>query len=150
LKRGLKQKEKNMTHMLWKPKSFMSPMLGDMLMEDFFRPSVASARCTLPAVNIREEEDGWKLELAVPGIAKDKIKIQVENHLLTITAEQVEEKEEIKYQRREFGYVSFSRSFNLPETVNVDGIQAKQEDGVLSLHLPRKMPVKNEKVIRIQ
>jgi HSP20 family protein len=120
--------------MLWKPKSFISPLMGDMLMDDFFRPSSASARCTLPAVNIREQEDGWKLE----------------NNLLTITAEQTEEKEEVKYQRREFGYVSFSRSFTLPEIVNVEGIQAKQEDGVLSLHLPKKMPVKNEKVISIQ
>ncbi len=139
-----------MTHMLWKPKSFISPLMGDMLMDDFFRPSSASARCTLPAVNIREQEDGWKLELAVPGIPKEKIKIQLENNLLTITAEQTEEKEEVKYQRREFGYVSFSRSFTLPEIVNVEGIQAKQEDGVLSLHLPKKMPVKNEKVISIQ
>lgn len=143
--------KKIMTHMLWKPKSFLTPLMGEMLMEDFFRPAhTASARCTLPAVNIQEKEDGWKLELAVPGIPKDKIQIQVENNLLTIKAEMNEEKEEIKYQRREFGYVSFTRSFTLPETVNVEGIEARQEDGVLYLTLPKKVPARNEKQITIR
>ena len=139
-----------MTHMLWKPKTFMSPLMGEMLLDDFFRSGNASTRCTLPAVNIQEKEDGWKLELAIPGTPKEKVKIQVENQLLTITAEQTEEKEEVKYQRREFGYLAFSRSFTLPESINVEGIEAKQEDGVLGIFIPKKSPVKNEKVITIQ
>lgn len=136
--------------MIWKPKSFISPLMGEMLFDDFFRPGNASAKCTLPAVNIQEKEEGWKLELAIPGIAKDKVKIQVENNLLTITAEQTEEKEEVKYQRREFGYIAFTRSFTLPESVNVEGIIAKQEDGVLNIFIPKRTPVKNEKLITIQ
>ena len=139
-----------MTHMLWKPKTFMSPLMDERLLDDFFRAGNASTRCTLPAINIQEKEDGWKLELAIPGTPKEKVKIQVENQLLSITAEQTEEKEEVKYQRREFGYLAFSRSFTLPESINVEGIEAKQEDGVLSIFIPKKLPVKKEKVITIQ
>jgi HSP20 family protein len=139
-----------MTHMLYKPKNFMSPLMGEMLLNDFFRSGNESSGSILPAVNIQEKEDGWKLELAIPGIPKEKVKIQVENQLLTITAEQVESKDEVKYQRKEFGYPGFSRSFTLPESINLEGIEAKQEDGILGIFIPKKLPVKNEKVITIQ
>ena len=139
-----------MTNLVWKPGSFLSPVWNDLFQDEFFKSVGNPARCTLPAVNISEKEDGWQLELAVPGIPKDKIKIQLENHILNIAAEQIEQNVNEKYQRKEFGYVAFNRSFTLPENIKMEGITAKQEDGVLSVFIPKDTPVKIEKVISIQ
>lgn len=94
----------------------------------------------IPAVNIQEDEQGYHLELAVPGLNKEDIKVRFEDGLLTISAEQkheVEEKTE-NYTRREFSYQNFKRSFQLPETANEEGIDAKYEAGVLKLNIPKK------------
>lgn len=97
-----------------------------------------------PAVNIQEEEKQFSLELAAPGLKKADFKINLENHLLTISKEKKEEKEEVKnnYTRREFVYTSFSRSFKLPKTILEGKIKADYVDGILKLTLP-----KDEKVI---
>ena len=97
---------------------------------------------TVPAVNIRETEKDFTVELAVPGKKKDDFKVEVNNDILTISSEAQTEKEEVaedgKYTRREFSYSAFKRSFTLPETVDEDKIKASYEDGVLRLALPKK------------
>ncbi len=94
----------------------------------------------IPAVNIQENEKEYHLELAVPGLKKEDIKVQFDNGLLSIFAEQKNEEEakESNYTRREFSYQSFQRSFRLPEIVNEDAIDAKCEDGVLKVLIPKK------------
>lgn len=143
-----------MSHLLWKPRTFMSPLFSELMNDDFLRSGSAVSKTTLPAVNIQETAEGWKLDLAVPGIPKEKIKIQLDNTLLTVSAEhteeKTEEKPEIKLHRQEFGYFSFSRSFTLPENIQTDGITARHEDGVLKLFLPKRQTVKTEKQISIQ
>ena len=139
-----------MTHLIWKPKTLLNPLFSEWFQEPFAHSP--SHRCALPAVNIRENEGGWSIELAVPGIPKDKIRIRLENRILTISAEQdeksVEEKQQ--YHRREFGYVKFERAFSLPEGVDIENIEAKQEDGILEVFLPRVQTVKAEKQIAIR
>jgi HSP20 family protein len=144
------EKQNIMTNLVWKPGSFLSPVWNDLFQDEFFKSAGNAAKCTLPAVNIREQEEGWHLDLAVPGIPKDKIKIQLENHVLNISSEQMEQNVNEKYQRREFGYVAFNRSFTLPENIQIEGIHAKQEDGILSIFIPKEKPVKVEKRISIQ
>lgn len=99
---------------------------------------------TKPPVNIHESAEGFTLELSVPGRNKEDFKIHFENGLLTIAFEKAEEKENTAYKtiRREFSFQSFKRSFTLDETVNADGIQAKYDNGVLALFIPKKEEVK--------
>ncbi len=121
--------------------------------DDFFKPwnewfdnggSLMGRIMTVPAVNIIENKDDYKVSLAVPGMKKDDFNIDVEGNMLTISSEKEENKEEKdeKYNRKEYSYSSFSRSFTLPEEVNKEKIEAKYEDGVLKLMLPKKEEVK--------
>jgi HSP20 family protein len=93
----------------------------------------------VPAVNIVEAKDAFKVSLAIPGMKKDDFNIDLEGNMLTISSETKEEKEEKdkKYTRKEYNYSSFSRTFTLPEGVIKDKIDAKYEDGVLKLTLPK-------------
>ena len=121
--------------------------------DDFFKPwnewfdnggSFMGRMMTVPAVNIVEDKNDYKVSLAVPGMKKDDFNIDVEGNMLTISSEKEESKEEKdeKYNRKEYSYSSFSRSFTLPEEVNKEKIEAKYEDGLLKLMLPKKEEVK--------
>ncbi|CAN5352972.1 Hsp20/alpha crystallin family protein [soil metagenome] len=93
----------------------------------------------LPAVNIRDTKNNYKLELAAPGFKKDDFKISTEDGLLTISAETSSEKNEEKenYTRREFSQSSFTRTFTLPANVVEDHISANYKDGVLNIELKK-------------
>lgn len=97
-----------------------------------------------PPVNIHETADAYHLELSAPGLNKEDFKINIDKDLLTISFEQKQEAENKDYKtlRREFNYRSFKRSFSLDEKVNADGIQARYENGVLKLLVPKKEEVK--------
>jgi len=123
--------------------------LSDFLNEDFF-PTFARNSSSLPAVNIREDEKAFYLELAVPGMDKKDLRIEVKDDVLTISAEQKEEKQEDLdgYRRREFSYSSFCRSFYLPEDVNGEKIGANYKDGVLNVEIPKLSEDKKKEKIR--
>ena len=120
--------------------------------DDFFRPwnewfdnSGFSGRVmNVPAVNIAEQKDNYLVSLAVPGMKKEDFKIDVDGNMLTISSEKQESKEEQdkKFTRREYSYSSFSRSFTLPEEINKEKIEARYEDGVSKISLPRKEEAK--------
>lgn len=103
-----------------------------------------------PAVNVKETDEGYTLELVAPGIAKEDIKVEVDKNLLTISYTEQKEKEETsdKYLVKEFGYRSFKRSFTLPESVNKENITANYANGVLSLQITKK-EVEAPKLIEI-
>ena len=94
----------------------------------------------VPAVNIKEENDKFVLEMAAPGMKKDDFQINLDNYQLTISSEKKEEKKEKEdnYTRREFLYSSFSRSFTLPKTIDIEKIKADYKNGILSIVLPKK------------
>jgi HSP20 family protein len=118
-------------------------------MEDFFRPDwspfAGLNRQTgdMPAVNIHESKDAYTIEAAVPGFAKDEIRLQIENGMLTISGEHqtqapaAEVKDE-KTTRREFSYNLFSRSFSLPADALENDIDASWDKGILHIRLPRQ------------
>lgn len=93
-----------------------------------------------PQTNIHETPEAYHLALNVPGRSREDFKIQVEQGLLTVSFEKKEEShsEDYKTLRREFEYRSFKRSFTVDDKINVDGIQAKYENGILKLLLPKK------------
>jgi HSP20 family protein len=93
-----------------------------------------------PRVNTREADDAYYIELDLPGIKKDEIEITTEDNVLTISGER-KFKEEVKeedYYKVESRYGKFSRSFTLPEDIDISGISAKSEDGVLEVVIPKK------------
>lgn len=114
------------------------------LMNEIFRPDwfggTQNARTAMPAVNITENEKDFELELFVPGRAKEDFKIEIDDAVLTISAEVEETKEVVEknFTRREFMLSSFKRAFTLPETVATDKIEATYENGILKFNLPKK------------
>ncbi len=106
----------------------------------------SNTNTTIPAVNIKETADSYKVEVAAPGMTKNDFKVALEGDLLTISSEKSEQQEEAenqKFTRREFSYQAFERSFTLhKEVVDIDKIEAKYEEGVLSLLIPKKEEVK--------
>lgn len=105
-----------------------------------------------PSANIKENETSFNLELAAPGLKKDDFKIEINNGVLTISAEKKEEKKEEneKFNRREFFYNSFTRSFTLPGNIIENQIKAAYEDGLLKLTLPKTSTENNAKKIILQ
>ncbi|MCU0434378.1 MAG: Hsp20/alpha crystallin family protein [Bacteroidia bacterium] len=97
----------------------------------------------VPAVNVSEDEKGFHLSFNAPGFEKEDFKVNIENNLLTVSAEhkaEVNEKEK-NYTRLEFRYGSFSRSFRLPkDKVNEEGVIATYKNGILHLELPKREP----------
>ncbi|HVW99165.1 MAG TPA: Hsp20/alpha crystallin family protein, partial [Candidatus Babeliaceae bacterium] len=91
-----------------------------------------------------ESKDDYQLSLAVPGMKKDDFNIDVNGSMITISSEKEESKEEKEknYNRKEYNYSSFSRSFPLPDEVNKEKIDARYEDGVLKITLPKKEEAK--------
>jgi HSP20 family protein len=97
-------------------------------------------RIGTPAVNIIENKDDYRIEIAAPGLDKADFKINLEDNVLTISAEKEEKQEEKDehFMRREFNYSSFSRSFTLPDYLDAEKISAKHKDGVLNVMIPKK------------
>ncbi len=95
--------------------------------------------------NIHETKDGYHVEISAPGRNREDFKVNLENGLLTISFEKKEETEnkDLKTIRKEFSLKSFKRSFNLDEKINTAAIQAKYENGVLKLFLPKKEETAN-------
>ena len=131
----------------------MPTVFGDFF-NDFQNSDVLSKDMLhyVPAVNINERANEFVIELAAPGLNKEDFKVEVDNGVLTISAEKKEEKkdENSRYTRKEFSYTSFKRSFSLPEHVEADKIEASHKDGVLTLALPKKEEAKQKAVKEIQ
>ncbi len=111
----------------------------DRIFRDFFNDSWKGGSA-MPASNIKESDENYTIELAVPGLDKGDFKIKLEKQLLTISSEKKDQKnnESEKYTRKEFQYSSFKRSWNLPESVNTEAISASYNNGILSVVLPKK------------
>ena len=122
------------------------PRLFDHFLEndlfDLSNSNFSETNTTLPAVNVKEKKDAFEIQMSAPGLKKEDFNVELNNNLLTISCEKKDEDETKdengKYTRREFIYQSFSRSFNLPDTIDKEKIDAKYEDGILTLSVPKK------------
>ena len=113
--------------------------------DDFFNDFVSSRYYgsgygSTPAVNIIEENDEFRIDVAAAGLSKDDFKIDLDSEIITISAEKKNEKTDSKknYTRREFNFASFQRSFKLTDSIDQEKIKAEHHDGVLTIHLPKK------------
>lgn len=127
--------------------------------DDFFKPwnewfsnnELWNKAMKVPAVNITESENDYKVSLAAPGLKKSDFKINLEGNMLTISSEKEESRDEkdARYTRKEYSYSSFRRSFTMPEEVSPDKIEATYVDGVLRLTLPKKENAKKSTVSKL-
>ncbi len=114
------------------------------LMNELFKPDwfggVENLNENVPAVNIKESEAAFELELSVPGRKKEDFNLEVDKLVLTISNESKikEIQEGAKYTRKEFVLSSFKRGFTLPDTINIEGVDASYRDGILRVSLPKK------------
>lgn len=108
---------------------------------DLFGDRFNPAKSSLPAVNIAEDGKNYIVDVVAPGFKKEDFKINVEDDMLTISAESKHESEEggrgKEYTRREYSYSSFTRSFRLPDNAKDDSIAARYNDGVLEITIPK-------------
>jgi HSP20 family protein len=126
-------------------RTFRPFYLPDFFNDDFF-PVMTSRSDSMPAVNIREDEKRFFLDLAVPGIDRKDLKIEINENVLLISSETKNDSEENKngFKRKEFSYSSFSRSFQVPENVSQEKIEATYKDGILNVILPKVEEEKNK------
>lgn len=129
----------------WNNNQGMTNLFDDLFSRDLWNWGLANnsnTNTTIPAVNIRESADNYEVEMAAPGMRKEDFKVELDGNNLTISSEmqnQQEEKEGERYTRREYSYQSFQRTFTLPKNVvDVDQINAKYENGVLRLLIPKR------------
>lgn len=132
-----------------KKQPVFSPFFENIFDSDFFdiRPTG-----NFPSANVKEKEDRFEVELAIPGFDKNDVKVELNDGLLTISSEKEEENEakDGRYSRREFNYASFSRSFRLPDNIHEDHIEANFKNGVLVVEIPKAQEVKKVKAIEIK
>lgn len=123
----------------------MNDLFNDDLFDNIFG-FVPATKDSVPTVNIIEEKENYRLEIAAPGLEKDDFKIDLHNDVLTVSAEKKQENEEKnkKFLRREFSYCSFKRSFTLPETINEEKIEAMHKNGILTVIIPKKEEAKEK------
>ena len=118
------------------------PSIIDELLKPDWLGGMQNFNANIPAVNIKETDTNFGIELAAPGKTKEDFNIEIDHNVLTISSEEKTEKEEKdnqgKYTRREFSYSSFRRAFTLPESVNAESINATYENGVLHVTLPKR------------
>lgn len=127
---------------------FFPSLLGDLFNDELI--SRASNRFSVPAVNLKESDNGYEIYLAAPGLKKEDFKISLEDMVLTISSEQTTENKETedKFTRKEYSYTSFSRSFTLPKNIDLENINAKYENGELKVTLPKKEKI-TDKLIEV-
>ena len=133
------------------PMSQMPLLFDDFFNRDIFNwglSNFSNTNTTIPGVNIKETADNFEVEVAAPGMTKKDFKIELDGNMLIISSEksdQREEKADEKYTRKEFSYQSFYRTFNLPkEVVDAEKIEAKYENGLLHLMIPKKEEAKQK------
>ena len=113
------------------------------IFNDFFDNNLMErVNSTLPAVNVIENDNEYKVELAAPGLTKDDFNVHVDedNNLVVNVEKKSDESDKTRdgrYLRREFSYTKFQRTLVLPDDVDKDGISAKVENGVLNIGLPK-------------
>lgn len=139
----------------WNPDRSFFPSftnwMDDFFTDEGFTPKVKGI--SIPAVNVKETEKAFKLDVAAPGFKKEDFKLEMLNGNLIISGETKEEKEEKgeEFMRREFSFNKFSRSFTLPENVKKEDISAEYKDGVLKIELPKaKAEEKPSKLIAVK
>lgn len=121
-------------------RNLVNEMMNNFLSNDHHENYVYN--CRKPAVNVFETEKDFRLEMMLPGFSKEDVKINFLNDMLTIKVDNKEadanKNESYKFVRREFDVYNFEKQFKVPQSVNQEGIDARFENGILNIVLPKK------------
>jgi HSP20 family protein len=134
-------------------RSFLPSIVDEFFGRDFLNNALNyEPGISMPAVNVTEGKEEFRIEVAAPGLEKDDFKVDINNNILTISSEKEsrEEANEEKIMRREFCYHSFRRSFSLPLSVDNERIAASHRNGVLQITLPKREEAKVKPARSIQ
>lgn len=136
------------------PANIFGNFFDNFFNRDFFEIFADEFSNQKPSVNISETENAFQIAVAAPGLKKEQFELNVVDDQLNISAKsesKVETEEKGAFTRREFNFTSFSRTFTLPDVVNKDEIDAKYENGILNITLPKleEAKVDNTRVIEI-
>lgn len=127
--------------------AFFNSYWNDDFLNNFFDGGI-------PATNVVENKNEFKIQLSTPGLGKEDFKIEIDKNILTISAERETNREQKSDDetilRHEFGYTSFSRRFSIPEGIDTENIKASQKDGILQIVLPKMEKAKEDKVKKIE
>ena len=148
---ALKTKTKKITTMKLIRRSNFPTLINEIFRDDFFNVDFPKHE-SVPAVNVKENDANYELEVAIPGYNKEDINIEVKDNTLTISSthkETTEDSEKGKYTRKEFSFRSFFRKFHLPKTVDKDAIKADYKNGILEVNIPKAEKVDDTKRIEI-
>jgi HSP20 family protein len=132
---------------LLRTRTSLPGLVGEFFNSDFLPKAFECENSySVPAVNVIEGKEDFRIEVAAPGLTKEDFKIQLDNNLMTISSEKEEKKEDEaeKVTRREYSYYSFKRSFSLPESVNTEKIKANYKDGILQVVIPKREESKDK------
>lgn len=140
-----------MTMMRFSPYSPLSDLFQDLFGDSSKEKMEYKNYECAPSANILENNQGFELQLAIPGIQKEDVKISLEKNILNVSSEKEAAKidEDTRFTRREFVFGTFSRSFTLPDTIDTDKIGADFKDGILKITLPKRAETKISKEIKI-
>jgi len=126
-------------------------LFNDFLNRDMWNWGIennSATNTTIPAINVKETNENFEVEVAAPGMEKKDFKIELNGNMLAISSEKKnewEQNENQRYSRKEFSYQSFQRIFQLPkDVVDENNIQAKYENGLLRLIIPKKEQAKQK------
>lgn len=120
---------------------------------DWSTRNYSTTNTSIPNVNIKEDNTSYEVEMAVPGFEKKDFNIELKNNLITISSERKSEKEireGQQFNRREFSYQSFCRSFTLPDIAETERISAKYDNGILKMAIPKKEEARKKSTKRIE
>ena len=127
-----------MTPMMRRNAAWLPSVFNDLFDTDF----MPKANATAPAINVKETDNAYTVELAAPGMTKEDFNVHIndEGNLIIKMEKKQEQKEEDKssrYLRREFSYTKFEQTLILPDDVKKEDIAARVENGVLTVELPK-------------
>jgi len=124
-------------------RSLVNEMFNNFRTSDYHEDYLRNCK-NQPAINILESENDFKIELLLPGFTKEDLQINYHKEMLTVKVDkkqsesETEKNEGLKYAHREFGIFNFEKQFKVPSTVKTDSIDAKFENGILNIVLPKK------------
>jgi len=128
--------------------------LYNSLLKNDYHENYAKNSSKQPATNVFETEKNFKIEVLLPGFSKEDLQMNYHKNLLTVKVSKEEKEEnaqvEYKYEHREFGTFNFEKQFKVPNSVNVEAIGAKFENGILNIFLPKKEEALEKSPIEIK
>ncbi|NLD50461.1 MAG: Hsp20/alpha crystallin family protein [Clostridiaceae bacterium] len=125
-----------MTIIRWNTAPNAAEMLSNMIERNI---ALNNQNCNVrPAYNILDKNNAWEIQLAIPGISKEAVKIEVKNNMLVVSYENEKQVDDTEtFIRKEFSVKAFSKSFSIPKEANPEKIEASYKNGILSIVIPR-------------